>query len=175
MTLDNSIRNSCDVTFCTQWYWNLKVEIIKWKSFGDGSKSFLPWNVRVDKSCGYKCFQFRFDVWFALKHIVAVSSLSFVTYASEYDDDDDGRSRCECSSCHSNLLHRPSHCISSEDCMHAYSPLCWRREHNWAHWLRDGLPRSFDSRDDEMTSLLKRSSVEVLTGQMHWFFLRLYL
>ena len=30
-----------------------------------------------------------------------------------------------------------------------------------------GLPGSFDSRDDEMTSLLKRSSVEVLTGQMH--------
>ena len=27
----------------------------------------------------------------------------------------------------------------------------------------------------EMMSLLKRSSVEVLTGQMHWFFLRLYL
>ena len=83
-----------DTTFCTVWHsednpvvLHLTLEdVAKWRKICFIPSGFKRWvysfyhengdedETLVDKSCRYKWVKFRSDIWFAVKHIVAIST-----------------------------------------------------------------------------------------------------
>ena len=95
-----------DTTFCTVWHsednpvvLHLTLEdVAKWRKICFIPSGFKRWvysfyhengdedETLVDKSCRYKWVKFRSDIWFAVKHIVAIST-HCATYADDDNDD----------------------------------------------------------------------------------------